>query len=150
MSVLIPNDEVFNYLYSGLERAAYKIECDEWYSNQIMRHFKDKDIETEARRLVESWMQLNDWSYSIKYGQDVETKIKLRRKTLHKPMEVHQLLKYAQCVSYNIEKETIESAGNKLTSQGKSDLWLLEQWILDIAMSIINQTPEYKTATWSN
>jgi hypothetical protein len=150
MSVLIPNDEVFNYLCSGLERAAYTRTCDEWWSHRIHSHFKDKDIETESRRLVESWMQLNDWSYSFKYGEEVETQIKLRRKTLHKPMQVHQLLKYAQCVDYNIEKDTIECAGNKLTKQGKSDLWLLRQWILDIAMSIIGQIPEYKEAKWSS
>ena len=147
---MIPNDEVFNYLYRGLETAAYNRTCDEWWSHRIFSHFKDKDIETEARRLVESWMQLNDWSYSVRYSEEVETKIKLRRKTLHKEMQVHQLLKYAQCVDYNIEKETIESAGHKLTAQGKSDLWLLQQWILDIAMSIIGQTPEYKAATWSD
>lgn len=97
MSVLIPDDQVFNYLRSGIEKAAHNRTCDEWWSHRIFSHFKDKDIETEARRLVESWMQLNDWSYSVKYGEEVETKIKLRRKTLHKPMQVHQLLKYAQC-----------------------------------------------------
>jgi hypothetical protein len=95
-------------------------------------------------------MELNDLSFSVRYGEEVETKIKLRRKTLHKQMEIHQLLKYAQCVDYNIEKDTIESAGHKLTSQAKKDLWLLRQWIMDIAMSIIGQTTQYRAATWSS
>lgn len=148
MSVLIPNDEVFNYLYHGLETAAYKSVCDEWFSSKIRSHFKDKDIETEGRRLVESWMTLNDLSYAVKYKGDVEVKLKLRRKAIHKPMQVHQLLKYVQCVDYNIEKSTIEEV-RTLNNQQKTDLWLLQQWALDIASGIINQTPEYKAATWS-
>lgn len=148
MSILIPSKNVFNYIHSGLERAAYRNECDEWYSQVIRSHFRHKDIDKESRRLIESWQELNLLSYNIKYQQNTaETITKFRPTFTHKEMEVNQLLKYVQCVQYNIEPGTIEDL-MEMTSQQKDDLKLLQEWEIDIAGAIVNQLPEYKKATW--
>lgn len=149
MSVLIPNDEVFNYIHAGMTRAAYRRVCDEWYSGTMSSHFKHYDIEKESKRLIESWMELNLLSYHIKYRENRdELQVAFKETYTHKEMQEHQLLKYIQCVDYNIEIETIEDL-LEISEQQRKDYKLLKQWCNDVMIAIINETPKYKKATWS-
>lgn len=150
MSVLVPDNKVFNYVHSGLQNAAYNTVINQWYSHSIKSHFRNADIETESRRLIESWMELNLLSYYIKYKENrINIKIKFRPDFTHKEMNECQMLKYLQCINYNIEPCTIEDL-MELSQQQKDDLVLLKNWANEMAVSIVGQMPSYKTATWSN
>src|SRR5574338_315887 len=101
MSVLIPGKDVFNYVESGLRYAAYNRTCDSLYSPVVSEFFKEcGDIETESLKVVTHWMKLNDLSYSIRYNQEPEEKYSLRNSSIK--VEAFQLLKYLQCIEYNI------------------------------------------------
>lgn len=158
MSVLVPDPQVYNYIHQGLILAAYRRTCDEHYSYTMHVHFKDLEIHKEARRLVHSWMTLNERSYLLKYEKrDIEKSEDFRFVKWElvnvRPL---QLLKYLKCVRYNIEIETIQHKGDLVNENLKAvseralaDMELLSAWTEELMMAIIDKIPEYDDAKWS-
>lgn len=147
MSVLTLSPETYNYIRQGIERAAYNSTVNEFYYYPIHVHFKDKDIEKESKRLIASWADLNMKSYCLKYKDDdfVSLSDFMSNYPNKKPIKAIQLLKYVECLSYNIEPEHWE-----LTAQEKQDLELLNKTKDAIAYAIIGSLPEYEKAAWSD
>lgn len=141
MSVLVPDHEVFSYLFSGLAFAANNQTYNDKYSYQIARYMEGKDSEKEGKRLVKSWLYMIEKSYNAKYNDTGTTVNMLTVKYV--PFKAVQLLKYVQCVLYNIESEGVT------TKHEQDDATLLELWKTDIMNAIIDQLPEYKEAKWS-
>lgn len=147
MSVQILDTPVFNYLRSGIEKAAYNTTVNEWYFQPISIHFKGLDIEIETLRLVRSWAAMNELSYCGKYKEDYEGLDQFIQPTFtHKPLTPLQFIKYVQCLIYNIEKENIAV----FTNQQSEDLNLLKEMETAAMTAYITSQEEYKNATWSN
>ena len=146
MSVLIPDLQVYNYIQTGLQRLAYNNIVDDLFSNTVNKYFRNcPDYEKEAERLVLSWLKMNIESYN-KRCQVKETTdlIGLYYPTFpHKDLTACQLLKYLQCVEYNIEIVPKDL-------QQRKDLQLLKDCIDDLLNSIVHNLPEYNKATWCN
>jgi len=142
MSVLIPDLKVYNYIQAGIEKLVYNNVIDDFHSHSINRHFHNcPDIEKEAARLTLAWLELNQKSYNERYPNEKDN-INLcgfyYQTTTHRPLTAIQLLKYLQCIEYNIEIE-----------DESKDLQLLKDCINDLQNSIINNMEEYKNAKWS-
>ena len=147
MSVLIPDLTVYNYVQAGIERLAYTNTIDSLWSEPINQHFRNcQNIEEEAERLVLSWLRMNQDSYNEKYP-DLQDNIDLiglyKASYTHKPLTAIQLLKYMQCIEYNIE---IQPRGE----QEEKDIELLRSGIIDLMHSITSNMPEYEAAGWCN
>lgn len=146
MSVLILDTPQINYIRVAIERAAYNTEVNDSYYYVIVSHMRGKDIETESLRLARSWAALNDKSYSYKYKEPyVDNTDEIEIEGPFKPITPVQLLKYVQCLIYNIEPEHFE-----MTAQEIEDYDLLKKLELNICTAIIANSEEYKTAGWSN
>lgn len=147
MSVQTLSPENLNYIKIGIERAAYNNQVNDFYYYPIHLHFKDKDIEKESKRLISSWADLNMKSYCLKYKDDnfVNMADFMGHYPTKKPLKAIQLLKYVECLSYNIEPEHWE-----LTEQEKQDLALLNKTKDAIAYAIVGSLPEYEKAAWND
>lgn len=151
MSVLIPDLKVYNYILNGLQKSAYRSVIDEYYSHCMVRHFESKDIDKESKRLVKSWLDMNHKSYQYRYedGKEEASLWQFITKEIVYTLKPLQLLKYIQCVLYNIELDTIKDGEGEVTKQQEDDFKLLDTWREELAFSIINKIPEYDQAKWS-
>lgn len=146
MSVLVPDLRVFNYIQAGIEKIAYNSLIDEFHSYSIQKYFKNcPDISKEAEKLILSWLNMNQMSYNKRYPNDKDdTNLcgMYYSTYTHKPLTAIQLLKYLECVLYNIEIEPEDI-------YFKTRLELLKNCTDELTRAIIAQTEEYKHATWS-
>lgn len=147
MSVLIPDLQVYNYIQAGIEKIAYNSIIDEFYSYSIQRYFKNcPNIEKEAEKLVLSWLNMNLMSYNKRYPDEKENTdlCGMYSPTFtHKPLTAIQLLKYLECVLYNIEIDPTDE-------YFKTRLELLKKCTDELARAIIGNMQIYKNATWSD
>lgn len=151
MSVLVLDPKIISYIRKGLVFAAYNGTVDALHSYTIFAHFKDKDVEVEADRIMSSLYLMNQRSYSARYREEDKDHDlwNFVRKTMGLPCPF-QLLKYAQCLEYNIEIDTINSKyENKVTDQELADYEMLKRWEYEIMSAIVNQHQKYKDAKWS-
>lgn len=138
MSVLVPDHEIFNHLYNAMVHSAISTTVDSRYSYVMSRHMNNHtDKHEEAARLCREWLRLIEKSYNIRYKEKGGYTYHLL-KPVSVPFQPVQVLKYAQCVSYNIE-----------IFRRNKDYKLLVAWINDIKGAIIGAMPEYKDAKWS-
>lgn len=138
MSVLIPDLNVFNYIQAGIERIAYNTTCNEFYCYSVVKHFENYDISEEAERLVRCWIDQNEMSYNIRYNESSNKMLSefYQPTATHKKLTAIQLLKYLECVSYNIEIESFEYT-------------FLKTICTELTTAIVSNMPEYKVAEWS-
>lgn len=146
MSVLTLSPDTYNYIRVGIERAAYNSQCDEFYYYSVKQQCENKDIQSECLRLVKSWADMNEKSYCLKYNEKFHSLSTFINPTFtKKPLTPVQLLKYVECLSYNIELEHWEQ-----TEQETADYSLLKKLRTEIGAAIIGSLPEYKNAAWSD
>lgn len=154
MSILIPDLKVYKYVEAGFIYAAHNKTCDNKYSYSVVRQTENKDPFEEARRWVKNLLRLNLISYNTRYNENERDN--LPTTATRTETKAHQLLKYLQCIDYNIEVETIQKLGSydedraRVNEQDLKDIKLLRDFIQDIQTAIIAQTEEYKTAKWSD
>lgn len=158
MSVLVMNPKCFEYIRCGLILAAYRTTVDAFHSGAIYAHFKNRDVETEATRLIKSWAALNDLSFCVAYNQKGDSLCEFNGPRTYQIIPV-QLLKYVECLLYNIELETIASKKSyssgtvqnvpNVTNLMREDHALLKAWCGDIKDRIIGNLLEYELAHWS-
>ena len=141
MSVLVPDHKVFSYIHSGMRTAEARNTCDAKYSYIIKSYFGNKDFEKESKRLVRNWLNMIERSYNAAYKETGVTGNLLRLEWVD--FTPIQLLKFLECVEYNIETPGIQ------TPQDKKDFDLLKAWRGDLSTAIIHALPEYETAKWS-
>lgn len=152
MSVLVADLEVYEYICCGLKYAAVNKTCDDLYSSSVSQHMKNKDWEEESLRLTKVWCRLNIECFDIQYkDKDVDNGLSMEtfltgRRIVH--LQAVQLLKYVECVSYNIALNTIKKV-RQLNAEELADLQLLHTWKREIMEAILHQLEEYKSAAWS-
>ena len=144
MSVMMLDLPIYNYFRAGIEKAAYNNEINEFYFYSVRKHFENKDIPTEAFRIVKSWSNMNEKSYCNRYNEKNQNLSEFIEPTYtHKPLEIIQFIKYLQCLIYNIEIIPF-------SEQEKADFELLKNILDDSMNAYISNLEEYKKASWSN
>jgi hypothetical protein len=150
MSVLIPDLKIYEYVYIGLNKIAYKTEVNHFYSTNLRAYLEGKDYFTEIERLVKNWLVLNERSYNIKYNDNSEIYLtdflKLGNSYY---VKLVQLIKYLRCIQYNIELCTIEQA-YIVSFQDNEDYILLQNIITDLTNNYLTQSEEYEKSNWGN
>lgn len=157
MSVLIPENIVFEYVENGFSYAANNTIIDDRYSETIRQHCKDKDFYIEAKRWTKNILLLVYKSYAARYNEELGP-IEFYKTKIHFVNGL-QLLKYLECLCYQIEIYTIEHGYNEadpsfkkfvLSDQDKTDYKILCDFIADLRICIISQLTDYKNAKWSD
>lgn len=162
MSILIPDMKVFEYVDSGFIRVAFNDTIDSLYCESIREKTRPKGLDqifNESKRWTKNLFTLICKSYAARYREELEDLAPFfKRNNTHK-VEACQLLKYLQCIEYNIEISTIEKGYSEalepnikfqLTDQDREDFRLLVAFINDLKGAIVSQLPEYKTANYAN
>lgn len=152
MSVQVPDLMVYEYVYNGLVRAANETVMNDFHSNVVYSHMKDKIWDAECARLVRSWLKLNEDSFTAAYRDKTGGDTLRDYVTCSKIIKINavQLVKYVECVSYNIEMHTIMANLRAITQQEADDYQLLKDWRNSIYTAIISSMSEYKAAKWAN
>lgn len=154
MSVLIMHEKAYEYVLNGLITTAFRRTCDELYAYGISQHFKGKDINAEATRLVTNWAKINELSFNARYNDTGLIHYRQINKSAIWKVDCYQLLKYIDCINYNIEIDTIEKSpivkvGSVTWAEFKEDYELLKKWQYELTRAIVTKRTEYDNAEWS-
>lgn len=163
MSVSVPDPKVYEYVLNGLKIAAYRTTCDNLFASCIYQHFKDKDVEEEAPRLIKAWLYLNELSYCVAYKEPYKEKDSLfpyiRINEYHK-VEAIQLYSFVKCLWYNTSISSIKAKQSftrgpvenipALTKQQMNDFNLLSKWRITMLEQIVETQPAYHRLAWSD
>lgn len=156
MSVLVANKEVFEAVHKKIWTFQFNKVCDIDYCNTLSLS------DNECERFIKELATLNELSYNARY-RETDAPILAEFLDLNKGGEkisTLQLLKYLQCIDYNIEVSTILNgydSSNAMTEDEKrkfkfeygNTLELLERSINELQNSIISHLTDYKKLKWS-
>lgn len=151
MSVLVLDLEVYEAIYKKACEYQYNRECNIEYCNTLSEN------EDYLKTVVRDWLYLNELSHSRRYREEEEPNLAafLTFKG-GKKINAYQMLKYLQCLEYNIEIESIKTGFDGMQKKiNISDTMMhsykkLNSAIKEISQTIIAQLSEYKKANWSN
>lgn len=150
MSVLVPNLEVYNAIFNKAISYTFNKVCDINYCYTL-----GKLTENTIKKNILNWLWLNEMSYNRRYREDNEP-------YLHQLMEfknaetinTYQMLKYLNCIEYNIELNTIETGHDgmqpkiEIPPDKKESYSILKKAINEIQNVIISEIDEYKNAKY--
>lgn len=155
MSVLVPDLEVFEQIHTKAVAYTYRKTCDINYS-YVFSHMDERDIESFVRNIA----HLNELSYNKRYAhcddvkQEITLPAMLKLEFKGKAIDSVQMLKYLECVHYQIEMETIKKGYNgtetNLVPKDLEDSYaLLGKAIEDIKSAIVKEYSDYENKKWS-
>jgi hypothetical protein len=134
--------EAYGQLYNKLESFAANTQVDINHCGVFQQMKDSKAIE----RLVKIWCELNELSYCDRYGEDYDRLCDFIDFSQDGPTpNTFQALKWMQCISYNIEPDTIK---RELTKAENEALDVLREAINEIMIRIIEGLPQYESASW--
>lgn len=145
MSVLVPEAEVFNKVYDKAVSYTFNKVCDINHCSTF-----NQMTEGQIKNTVKTLCDLNVESYDKAYRQKLgkakfSDEIKFDR--TGGTINTYQMLKYLECIYYNIELDTINRELNKLELDSMT---ALQKSIDEIKDAIIGEIPGYKDAKWSD
>ena len=135
MSVLCPDPKVYEAIYHKMCAYTFNKTVDINYCSV----FSSVTFE-QIQEFVTSLCDLNEQSYNKRYnkqtkaGEELSKFINFRFK--NPKINTYQMLKYLQCIQYNIELK-------------HENVLILDKAINEISHRIINELPEYQTAKYS-
>jgi len=145
MSVLVPEVEVFNNVYDKAVNYTFHKVCDINYCSTL-GHMTEVQIKNTIKTLCD----LNVESYEKAYKQnpgEVKFSDTIKFDRSGSIIDTYQMLKYLECIYYNIELDTIDRELNRMESDSMKTL---RKSIDEIKSAIIGEIPEYKDAKWCN
>lgn len=152
MSVLVPDLKIYDAIYEKAWSYGFHKVCDINYCNTLSLY-----NEETLKNHVKNWLWLNEMSWIRRYEDGKKPNLAdfltFRSK---KHINAYQMLKYLECINYNIEIETIQTGktGHEdpfLIPDDKMESYkLLKKAIEEIQCVIISQLPEYKNSKWSD
>lgn len=152
MSVQVPDLKVYKEIYKKAWSYGFNNTCDINYCSTLS--FTNESV---LESHVKNWLWLNELSYLRRYEEEnlpeLHMFLKLRSGS---PVNTYQMLKYLECIKYNIEISTIETGKTGFEYEitiptDKADSYLILCNAIDeIKSTIINQIPKYKDAKWSS
>lgn len=145
MSVLIPELKVFEAIHGKIEGYKFHKVCDINYCSSL------KLEENEAKEFIKNILTLNELSYIKRYREDTAPHLKdfLTFKYKGETISTLQLLKYLECIYYNIEIYTIKNGyeGNE-QNEIKPDLMrsyeVLKKSISELKSTVISELTNYR------
>lgn len=144
MSVLVHDPKVFSQIYVKAVDYTFHKTCDINYCSTF-GVLKEEYIADVIRTLCD----LNCESYEKRYKEEPD-KVKLSEFIVFKftgqTINTFQMLKYLECIYYNIELDTINRPLNELESDSMD---CLRNAISEIKSVIIKELPEYQAAKWT-
>jgi hypothetical protein len=152
MSVLVPSLKVYEAVYNKAIDYTFRKVVDINYCSCLGR-LTEKDIKNH----VSNWLYLNELSYIRKYKFRKNEKPELKEfLTFRSNYDInpYQMLKYLECIFYNIEIDTIKTGHDGkqaeivISSIMINSYNLLKRAIDEIRQAIIGELPEYKAAEW--
>lgn len=152
MSVLVPDLKIYDAVFEKALKYTFHNVCDINYCGILGRQ-----TENQLKKHVCNWLWLNEMSYIRRYqdGSKPDLGDFLTFKS-NANINTYQMLKYLECIKYNIEIETIKTGktGNEtpfLIPDEKMESYnLLEKASEEIQCTIISQLPKYKSAKWAD
>lgn len=146
MSVLVLDLEVYEAIYEKAIDYTFRNVCDINFCS-VLKH----KTENQLKKIVFDWLYLNELSYNRRYREENEPHLNqfLKFKS-NVNINTYQMLKYLECIKYNIELDTIETgfSGTEKPIKLKSDILesyeVLKLAIEEIKTTIISSLPEYK------
>lgn len=152
MSILVADLNVYEAVFEKAWKYGFNKTVNINYCNVLS--FDNEEI---LKNHVKNWLILNELSYIRRYEDGTNERPHLHefltfRKTFN--IDTYQMLKYLQCILYNIELSTIRTGktGNEKKMDISADLIesynLLKKAIEEIQIQIINEIPQYQSAKW--
>lgn len=152
MSVVLLDPELYKEVYNKA------CQCSDGGKSEmgILDCFSRK-TERQIRELIMNLYEMNEASYSARYKEELDTERIRQVKSMMsgwryddiktKPCNIYQLLKWLECIEFQIEEPTMKTAG--LWRQGyEESMHELKDAIDCVASAIISNIPEYKEAKW--
>lgn len=159
MSVQIPDFKIFQYVEMGFYVTVNNSVINDLYTHSTREHCRNKLADKEATRWIKNLLLLNCKSYSARYREPLGDYHKLYTSIFRVgkliTVEACPLLKYLECIEYNIEMSTIEngyftdSIKFELSEQDRKDFALLQAFRVDLTKAIVSQLPTYQNAKWA-
>ena len=148
--------EVYELVHTKAVAYTYRKTCDINYS-YVFSHMNESDIEEFIKNIA----YLNEWSYNKRYEhhEDVSQEIALYKmlklEFKGKAIDSVQMLKYLECIHYQIEMHTIKTGydgmqTNLVPQHLVESYELLEKAIEDIKSAIVKEFSDYEDKKWCN
>lgn len=151
MSVLVVDLKVYEQIYNKIISFKHNNTVNINYCNT----FASWDNEETIKEVVRNWCWLNEWSFNRKYNEPNEKLYKLLNLRFSGPAcSTYQLLKWLECIRYNIELDTIrqgrtaDSSKIIISAELLESYKYLEAFIQNVMTTCVSQIPEYKAAEW--
>lgn len=138
----MPEIKVYSKVYNKMVSYSFRTVCDINYCSI----FKKID-ETKAKDIIKTWCDLNEESYCLHHKRERITLKEYISFEYGETISTIQMLKYLQCIRYNIEDCEIKQVRN-LSATEEKYLKLLDDAIINIQGVIIGEMPEYQEAEW--
>ena len=151
MSVLVPDLKIYEAVYQKALDYSFRKTCDINYCHTF-REISEKKLQQH----VKNWLYLNELSYIRRYEDgkkpELHEFLTFRRSG---NVNTYQMLKFLNCIRYNIEIETIKNGktGAEEPIEISFDMMesynLLQKAIEEIMCVIIGEIDQYQEAKWS-
>lgn len=152
MSVLVPDLKLFQQVLRRVECFQFSKTCDINYCYSLSM------TEEAAKRFVKDLIQLNELTYDRMYNEEQQSPALHEMFTTQKDtkrIETLQLLKFLQCIHYNIDLNTIRTGRNgqenhEIKQRLLNSYETLTNAIEELKSTIINELTNYKELNYSN
>jgi hypothetical protein len=153
MSVLVPDLKVFEAIFRKVNSFRFTKVCDINYCYTLSSVLGTED---KVKDFVKNLLELNELSFIKRYREEGEPDLGdfLKFDYSVNSIETLQLLKYLNCINYNIEIETIKHgyAGgedNKIREDLMDSYELLQKAIQDLSGTVIAELTHYRDLNYS-
>jgi len=154
MSVLVPDLEVFERIFKKVNSFQYRKECDINYCYTFSAAIQS---EKKAGEFVKNILELNELSYIKRYREEKEPVLQnmLKLDLKADSIETLQLLKYLNCINYNIEIDTIKTGcngteNNTIKPELIKSYELMKLAIQELQYTVINELTNYRDLKYND
>ncbi len=152
MSVLVPELKVFEQILRRVDSFKFHKTCDINYCNALSLEEKG------ARNFVENILHLNELTHIRTYEEEQPETMLFEMLNLSgnaKRVDTVQLLKFLQCVSYNIDLLTVRTGrrgqdSHEISQDLLSSHELLLKAIEELKDTIIKELTDYNAKSYAN
>lgn len=152
MSVLVPELKVFEQILRKVDSFKFKKVCDIDYCNALSLEEKG------ARDFVQNILHLNELTYNRTYEEQEQEIMLFEMLNLSgnaDKVDTLQLLKFLQCVSYNIDLLTVRTGrrgqdSHEISQNLLSSHELLLKAIDELKDTVIKELTDYNAKSYAN
>ena len=139
MSVMMLHNETYENCHNTLNSGGYMTNGSEWCLFGFLDWgYYDQNEFTKLQGFFKSLIVLNAKSWNTRYNEDepITENLNFNKGKMLNP---YQLLKSLECISYQIEGDTLTDSNT---------FRYLERMIRELTARILSHIPEYENAKW--